>query len=562
MTGLDETLRRSASAWRDQDPDPDTRSRLDDLMTRAAHQEDAASAELADAFAQRLDFGTAGLRGALGPGPNRMNRVTVGQAAAGLAAYLRDNGHTGGSVMIGFDARHKSDVFAADTAQILAGAGFRPLLTDRPVPTPVACFGITYFGCVAGVVVTASHNPPEDNGYKVYLGDGRQIVPPADTEIADRIAQAAAGSLTQVPRNCDYRRVGDELVEAYLKRAVQLTGDQAGDLSWVYTPMHGVGGSIVADAVARAGLPEPRLVTEQAAPDPDFPTVGFPNPEEPGALDRAIALGTDTDADLVIANDPDADRCAVAVPDDGPNGSRWRMLSGDELGALLADDALRRGVRGTYACSIVSSSLLRAQAGDHGQPFRYTLTGFKWIGRVPELAFGYEEAIGYCCDPQTVPDKDGITALLRVLVLAGELKQGGRTIPDRLDEIAARYGVYATAQMSLRVADMSIIADTMARLRADPPRELAGETVSVDDLADGLDLGNDGVLPPTDAIVIMSDSVKVVVRPSGTEPKLKCYLEARVMPAAEVTVRETRTTAGEIMDRLRSEMAGALQIPA
>ena len=353
--------------------------------------------ELTDAFRGRLQFGTAGLRGAIGAGPNRMNRVVVGQAAAGLAAYLLDQGLAGGTVIIGHDARHKSDVFARDSAEIFAGAGFRALLVPVPTPTPVVAFGIGHFGCVAGVVVTASHNPPQDNGYKVYLGDGSQIVPPADGEIAARIEEVTHRDLSDVPRSDDYVELGDELVEAYL-RPGHLPGPRrcARATSTGSTrPMHGVGGAVVAEAVARAGFTGAEVVAEQAEPDPDFPTVGFPNPEEPGAIDLALALAQRTGADLVVANDPDADRCAIAAPIDGA----WRMLRGDELGALLGDDALRRGVEGTYACSIVSSSLLAAMAAAHGQPFAATLTGFKWIGRVPGLAFGYEEAIGYCVDP-------------------------------------------------------------------------------------------------------------------------------------------------------------------
>jgi phosphomannomutase len=558
VTGLDDALRTAIRSWRGQDPDADTRSALDDLVEHADRGDQDAAAELADAFAQRLEFGTAGLRGALGPGPNRMNRVVVGQAAAGLAAYLIDRGHAGGAVIVGFDARHKSDVFAADTAQILAAAGLQPLITPGPTPTPLVCFGIKHFGCVAGVVVTASHNPPEDNGYKVYLGDGSQIVPPADADIAEHIASIASRPLTQVPRSQEFRRIGDELTDAYLTRAGQLVAGRTRNGRWVYTPMHGVGKAVVLDAVARAGFSAPQIVAEQAEPDPGFPTLPFPNPEEPGAMNRAIALTTAQDADLVIANDPDADRCAVAVPDESPDGPRWQMLSGDELGVLLADDALRQGVQGTYACSIVSSSLLAALARDYGQPFRYTLTGFKWIGRVPGLAFGYEEALGYCCDPAAVSDKDGITALLRVLALAADLDRRGMTIGDRLTEIADHYGVYATDQMSFRVAEMTAITDAMSRLRSDPPDELAGQPVSLSDLSDGLGLGDAGVLPPTDAVLITGESIKVVARPSGTEPKLKCYLEAHV-PTDDCAVAEARSEADRILGKLRSEMSTVLR---
>lgn len=553
-------LAEAVAAWRAQDPDPVTAGETDELVRRAVDGDDHALAELTDAFRGRLDFGTAGLRGALGPGPNRMNRVVVGQAAAGLARYLSERAPAGGTVIVGYDARHNSDVFARDTAEILAAAGFRPLLTDRPMPTPVVAFGIRHFGCVAGIVVTASHNPPQDNGYKVYLGDGSQIVPPADADIAACIAEVASGSLAAVPRSRDYPTVGDDLVEAYLARAVTVAGSGgARELSWVYTPLHGVGGRIVDEAVRRAGFTAPVVISDQADPDPDFPTTPFPNPEEHGALDLAIARAKEIDADLVLANDPDADRCAVAVPFELPAGRRWRMLRGDELGAILADDALRRGVRGTYACSIVSSSLLQAMAADHDQPFRYTLTGFKWIGRVPDLAFGYEEAIGYCCDAAAVPDKDGMTALLRVLVIAADLRARGLTLVDRLNEISSRYGLYATDQLAVRVDDMAIIAEAMARLRADPPQRLADQPVTVQDLAAGVDLGAAGHLPPTNGVLITGESIKVVARPSGTEPKLKCYLEVRVA-TDDRTIGQAGTVADTVLQQLRQEMAAALGV--
>ena len=556
MTGgpLSAQLQRVIAAWAAQDPDAATRQHADELMTAAAGGDQAAMAELLDAFSGRLEFGTAGLRGALGPGPNRMNRVVVGQAAAGLTRYLLDQGLVGRPVIIGFDARHNSAVFARDTAEIMAGAGFRAMITAGPLPTPVVAFGIGHFGCAAGVVVTASHNPPQDNGYKVYLGDGSQIVPPADADIAALIRSVAEHRLDEVPRSPVYATLGDELVHAYLARAASLVPDTAPrQISWVYTPLHGVGGSLVEQAVRAAGFPPASVVAEQAQPDPEFPTVAFPNPEEPGAIDLALARAQQVGADLVIANDPDADRCAVAAVVDGA----WRMLRGDELGALLGDDALRRGRQGTYACSIVSSSLLSAMAAAYGQPFVYTLTGFKWIGRVPGLAFGYEEAIGYCVDPEAVPDKDGITALVRVLTLAAELRATGSTLADRLDEIALRYGVYETDQLSVRVDDLSLITAAMTRLRARPPGALAGQPVSVVDLASG---SHD--LPPTDAILITGDSIKVVVRPSGTEPKLKCYLEARLPPGSATELSADRRRARKLLVAVRSEMSEALGVSA
>ena len=547
---LSAELARTITSWTEQDPDPQTRQQVDDLL-RAAESGDArARAELVDAFSSRLQFGTAGLRGALGPGPNRMNRVVVGQAAAALASYLLDHGLAGGKVIIGFDARHNSDVFARDTAEIMSGAGFQAMITPEPLATPVVAFGIRHFGCVAGVVVTASHNPPQDNGYKVYLGDGSQIVPPADVEISSRIEEIARHSLYDVPRSESYAVLGEPLLAGYLDRVAALVPpDAPRAVRWVYTPLHGVGGSLVERAVSACAFPAAHVVAEQANPDPRFPTVAFPNPEEPGAIDLALAQAREIRADLVIANDPDADRCAIAAVVDG----EWRMLSGDELGVLLGEYALRRGVRGTYACSIVSSSLLSVIAAAYDQPFVYTLTGFKWIGRVAGLAYGYEEAIGYCIDPEAVPDKDGISALIMVLTLAAGLKAEGRSIADRLDEIARRYGVYETDQMSVRVQDPKIITAAMARLRARPPRILAEQPTTVLDLARGSD-----ELPPTDAVLITGETIKVVVRPSGTEPKLKCYLEAHLDTRCSTDLAAARAEARSTLATIRSDMSAAL----
>ena len=545
---LPDRLEAAISAWLEEDPDPATQLALTHLRDRARDGDPSAHAELTDAFAGPLAFGTAGLRGALGPGPARMNRVVVGRAAAGLARYLIDAGHAGGRVIVGFDARYNSERFARDTAEILAGAGLRVLLCDRHQPTPVVAFGIRYYGCVAGVIVTASHNPPQDNGYKVYLGDGSQIVSPADAEIAARIARAAEGRLSAIPRGDDYEFLGDDLVEAYVDRAVSLVADTPQrDVAWVHTALHGVGSDVVARAAAAAGFPAPCQVASQAEPDPAFPTVGFPNPEEPGAIDLAVAKAIEVGADVALANDPDADRCAVACPVDGA----WRMLSGDELGWLLATASLDAGVRGSYACSVVSSTLLGDLAAAHGQPFVQTLTGFKWIARVPGLAFGYEEAIGYCLDPDAVADKDGITAALTVLALVARLKSEGRTLADLLDRLARDHGVCRTEPLSYRVADLSLITDAMRRLRAAPPAVLAGETVAVDDLA----AGTPG-LPATDALVFTGARVRAVVRPSGTEPKLKCYLQVRLPPASDLV--PARAAASALLARLRTDLAACL----
>ena len=543
-------LIEQARQWREQDLDPDTRAELDQLIVQASadNEEIAGKAvdELAVAFAGPLEFGTAGLRGRIGPGPARMNRIVVTQAAAGFARWLEANGHGGGKVIVGYDARHKSADFARDTAEIFRGAGFEVLLTDEPTPTPVVAFGIQHYGCVAGIVVTASHNPPQDNGYKVYLGDGSQIVPPTDAEIAAQIADVAAGEWPALPREDGWTVVGDDLREAYVARVATLV-PEAGDVRWVHTAMHGVGSRVVRMAAERAGFQPANEVTEQAEPNPDFPTVSFPNPEEPGAIDLALQLASETDADVVIANDPDADRCAVATKIAGT----WRMLTGDELGSLLGDDAIRRGVPGVLANSVVSSTLLRTMAEASSRDHRTTLTGFKWIGRVPELGYGYEEAIGYCIDPEAVPDKDGIATAMTVLRLVGELKADGLTIADRLDEIMRTYGLHATRQLSVRVADLSIIADAMARLRANPPASLLGEPVTVTDLTDGL-----GDLPGTDAVLIEGEYVRVVCRPSGTEPKLKCYLQVRFEPGNELPHSE----ANDKLQRLRSEIARVLGV--
>lgn len=543
-----------AIAWRDADFDPDTKAQLAELISSSESSNSDVSRPaieaIESAFAGTLQFGTAGLRGQLGPGPARMNRVVVTRAAAGFARWLQGEGTTSGKVIVGYDARYKSADFALDTAQIFAGAGFDVLLTDEPTPTPLIAFGIQHYGCVAGIVVTASHNPPQDNGYKVYLGDGSQIVPPVDGQIAARIAEVATEDLAALPRSDERTIIGDDLRDAYVARLQQLVGaDAPTDVSWVHTSMHGVGARVVRQAARTLGFPKPVEVSEQSAPDPDFPTVSFPNPEEPGAIDLALSLARHTEADVVVANDPDADRCAVAARMDGD----WRMLTGDELGALLGDDAIRRGVPGVLANSVVSSTLLRDMARDAGREHQTTLTGFKWIGRVPNLGFGYEEAIGYCCDPQAVPDKDGISAAMTVLRITAELKAEGKTIQNRLDEIARYYGVYATSQLAVRVADLSIITQAMARLRGNPPSMLLDEPVTVADLLPG-----SPELPPTDAIELTGPRVHVVARPSGTEPKLKCYLEVRMDPSEDVS--RSREAAADLLRQLRQEMAAALGV--
>jgi phosphomannomutase len=474
------------------------------------------------------------------------------RAAAGLASYLHDQGAgRDAAVVIGYDARHNSDVFARDTAAVMTGAGFRALLLPRPLPTPMLAFAIRELGCVAGVMVTASHNPPRDNGYKVYLGDGSQIVPPADAEIAARIA--AVGPLSEVPLGPAGKVLAEDIVDSYLDIVAGLAGDGPRDLRLVYTPLHGVGGTSVAQVLETAGFDAPYVVDQQEQPDPDFPTVAFPNPEEPGVMDLAMALAVARDVDLVVANDPDADRCAAAVPE--PHG--WRMLRGDEVGALLAHHLLATGKHGTYACSIVSSSLLGKMAAAAGQPFAETLTGFKWISRVDGLAFGYEEALGYCVDPEHVKDKDGISALLLLCELAAAEKANGRSLVDVLDDLALAHGLHATDQLSARVTDLGAIASAMERLRTTPPTALGGLRVeSVDDLSHG-----DGGLPPTEGLRYrLADGARVIVRPSGTEPKLKCYLEVVVPVDADAGVDAARISAAARLDALRDDIKAAAGI--
>ncbi|MEU7579418.1 phospho-sugar mutase [Streptomyces sp. NPDC041068] len=544
----DTELIARAQAWLAEDPDPETREELAKLI------DSADTDELTARFSGTLQFGTAGLRGELGAGPMRMNRNVVIRAAAGLAAYLKSKNRTDGLVVIGYDARYKSADFARDTAAVMTGAGLRAAVLPRPLPTPVLAFAIRHLGAVAGVEVTASHNPPRDNGYKVYLGDGSQIVPPADAEIAAEID--AIASLHDVPRpEAGWETLGDDVLEAYLARTdAVLAPDSPRTARAVYTAMHGVGKDTLLAAFARAGFPAPVLVAEQAEPDPDFPTVAFPNPEEPGAMDLAFATAARTTPapDLIIANDPDADRCAAAVKD----GEDWRMLRGDEVGALLAAHLVNRGAQGTFAESIVSSSLLGRIAEKAGLPYEETLTGFKWIARVDGLRYGYEEALGYCVDPEGVRDKDGITAALLLTELASELKEQNRTFLDLLDDLAVEHGLHATDQLSVRVEDLSLIADAMRRLRERQPTELAGLRVTkAEDLTRGTDK-----LPPTDGLRYTLDGARVIVRPSGTEPKLKCYLEV-VVPVSDTSgLPAARAKATDLLAAIKRDLSAAAGI--
>lgn len=539
-------LSAAAQSWIADDPDPATAKEL----RRVLDELPDSAADLADRFAGRLAFGTAGLRGPVRAGPNGMNRAVVRAAAAGLCAWLDKTGAKG-PVVIGYDARYGSVDFAEETARVVTGTGRRALMMPEPLPTPVLAYAVRALEAVAGVMVTASHNPPRDNGYKVYLGaelggvegNGAQIVSPVDTEIEAAIE--AVGRLAEVPLGDAAELLGNSIVDGYLAGVAAVTDrDDPRDLDIVATPMHGVGGKTLTDALTLAGFAAPTLVAEQARPDPAFPTVAFPNPEEPGATDRLLNLARKRKADIAIALDPDADRCAVAIP----HGEDWRLLRGDELGILLADHLMRRGREGTYATTIVSSSMLRALCLARDVPYEETLTGFKWIVRASrDLAFGYEEAIGYCVAPGNVRDKDGVSAAVLACELAAGLKAQLSNLGERLDELAEEFGVYATDQLSVRVEDLREIADAMARLRERPPVTLLDEPVaSVEDL-----------LPETDAMRLRTPQARVVVRPSGTEPKLKAYLEV-IEPVTGGEVAEARERATACLQALRTEIAHAL----
>jgi len=557
-TGYDvpQELIERATSWRDDDPDQVTRAELDALLKAAEMGDAAACAQLADRFAGMLEFGTAGLRGAMGAGPNRMNRSMVIRAAAGLTAYLLESSPEP-LVVVGFDARHNSDVFAADTAAVVVAAGGRAMVLPRPLPTPVLAFAIRWLGADAGVMVTASHNPARDNGYKVYLGDGSQIVPPSDAGIAAHIA--LVDRVADVPRaSSGWTTMNDDVLDAYLDAAAAVVApDSPRELTVVHTSLHGVGSDVVVAAFARAGFSAPNVVPSQSVPDPDFPTVSFPNPEEPGAIDAALALATLVNPDLVLANDPDADRCAVAVPDPAAvtpqNPSGWRMLRGDEVGSLLGAHILARGVAGddVFANSIVSSRLLGAMAAGAGIRHEETLTGFKWISRVPGLRYGYEEAIGYCVDPHQVRDKDGISAALMLAEMAAGLRAQGRCLLDVLDDLSVAHGVHATDAFAVRVDDLSLIQTLMSGLRESPPTSLgAVPVVRIDDLAEG----SQG-LPPTDGLrYFLEDESRVIVRPSGTEPKLKIYLETIVAVGSSASLAAARTAAADRLLRLSASM--------
>ena len=556
----------AARAWLAQDPDDETRAELSTLIDSAEAHEAAALAELHDRFDTRLAFGTAGLRGEIAAGPNRMNRVLVSQAAAGLAAFLLERAADGEqpSIVIGYDGRKNSAVFATDTAEIMAGAGVRAILLPRLLPTPLVAFAVRHLDVSAGVMVTASHNPPNDNGYKVYLGgadEGSQIVAPVDAEIAAQILRVAAEEqVLELPRSDGYEIAAESVVEAYVTQTASLASRPSAQPRVVYTAMHGVGWQTFQSVLQAAGFDEPTVVRQQIEPDSAFPTVSFPNPEEPGALDLAFQTAREVDAELVIANDPDADRLAIAIRDSSqPAG--FRALTGNEVGALLgwrAAELLDASARdeqsasGTLACSIVSSPALRAVAADYGLEFAETLTGFKWVSRAPGLVFGFEEALGYLVNPSTVRDKDGISAAVALLDLASGLAARGLTLDDQLDAFSMRFGQFASGQVSVRVTDLSQITRVMARLRAEPPAEIGGIRVSsIDDL-----LGDGGALPSSDVLRIhLDDGSRVMVRPSGTEPKLKVYLDTQ---SSDGSLEERRAAATAALSRLEEGVRGLI----
>ena len=513
-----------AQDWLNQDPDQETRAELEQLLSQAKSGNAEAQAELTSRFDGRLQFGTAGLRGRLQAGSMGMNRVLVAQAAGGLAAYLKDYDKTP-SIVIGYDGRKNSDVFARDTAEIMAGAGIKAYLLPRKLPTPVLAYAIQYFDTTAGVMVTASHNPPEDNGYKVYLGKangGGQIVSPADKDIAALIDKVAAGNIADLPRSQDFTILNDEIVDAYISKTASLAKEPQADINYVYTAMHGVGYEVLSKTLAKAELPQPHVVAEQVWPDGTFPTVNFPNPEEKGALDLAIKVAKENNAEFIIANDPDADRLAVAVPDAKGN---WKPLHGNVIGCYLgwylAKQYHAQGKKGVLACSLVSSPALAEIAKKYGFDSEETLTGFKYIGKVNGLLFGFEEALGYLVDPDKVRDKDGISAAIVFLDLVRSLKKEGKTLADYAADFTKEFGAYVSGQISIRVSDLSEIGKLMSALRHNPPAEVGGFKVATF-------LDHTKTDRQSDILVfVLENGSRLIARPSGTEPKIKFYLDAR-----------------------------------
>ena len=533
---MDLDLLAEVREWIEDDPDSKTAAQLSALL------EADDELTLRKYFAGFLEFGTAGLRGPIGPGPSCMNQAVVGRTAAGLVKFMKERSLT--SVVIGRDARHGSDIFERISAEILSGAGFTVSVLPRPLPTPVLAFAVNELHADVGIMVTASHNPGSDNGYKVYLGGvvdgvtyrGSQIITPADKQISAHIKSIE--SLKSIPRSKNWHTLDENIVEKYVERT-KVLAPRPGDLKIVYTAMHGVGTKTLQRVFHRAGFASLILVESQAQPDPDFPTLVFPNPEEAGALDHALETARTFDADLVIANDPDADRCSVAIKD---RDLSWRALRGDEIGAILGEVMARSAKSGTLANSIVSSSVLSKIAAHHKLNFEETLTGFKYIAKIPHLIFGYEEAIGFCVDSQTVNDKDGISAALLMAQIATDLSVEGKTLLDLLDEIWKTYGFHATEQISIRVNDLSTISNLMKKLRNNPLMDIAGfKLLTMDDLAKPTNS-----LPPTDGIrFTLEQNIRIIIRPSGTEPKIKCYIEV---------VNAEKSVALSLLEQLRPSL--------
>lgn len=535
---IDTALRAEVEKWIAEDPDSTTRSQLQEML------DSGDETSLRSCFAGFLEFGTAGLRGPLGPGPSRMNRAVVTKTAAGLAIYMKRNGLK--SVVIGRDARYGSEDFTRDTAEIMQGAGFEVFVLPRPLPTPVLAYAVRNLKCDVGIMVTASHNPPQDNGYKVYLGgtvggvryEGSQIISPADSEISADIA--AVPALNTLVRSQGWTILDESHIDAYVSATSRLA-TKPGTLRIVYTAMHGVGTETLEKVFKAAGFPAPILVSEQAQPDPDFPTVKFPNPEEPGAIDLSLVKAREVSADLVIANDPDADRCAAAIKD---RDGQWRMLRGDEVGALLGEYMARKAPNKEVmlANSIVSSSILSKIAQHYGLPFKETLTGFKWLAKIPNLWFGYEEALGYAVDSKSVNDKDGISAALVLAQLATDLKAEGKTLVDLLDEIWERHGYHGTKQISVRTTNVAQIDAILSKFRDATPTTIGRFSLTA---FDDLEKPQDG-LPPTNGVRIrLMDNIRIIVRPSGTEPKIKCYIEV---------ITKDRATSEKIIAELEKEL--------
>lgn len=559
---MDDLLARTRD-WIEADPDPGDRDELAALLSATEGGDADVRAELEDRMGGPLTFGTAGLRGAIGAGMNRMNTAVVTTATAGLCKVLAEDLGPGFKIVVGYDARHRSDRFALTVAGVVEAAGGHALLMPGKLPTPLTAFALLHLEADAGVMVTASHNPPADNGYKVYLGArmseagaaGAQIVPPMDTRIFDAIL--GVGDAVDVPVATDgWEVLPQGILDDYVAATAPLARGGGAPLKVVLTAMHGVGSAQAIRALAAAGFTDVVPVAEQEQPDPDFPTVSFPNPEEPGALDLAMATARREDADIIIALDPDADRCSVAVPLDGA----WHQLSGDEIGAVLGEEAgqVHDGNPGaTLARSLVSSSLLGRIAEAHGMRGVETLTGFKWISRAPGLVFGFEEAIGYCVNPTVVRDKDGISAAVKVCDFASRLKVEGRTIPDLLADLAVQHGLHETSPLTFRVEDLSLITQGLERLKANPPQTLAGSpVVSYEDL----EYGYQGLPPTTGVRIETKDQDRVVVRPSGTEPKLKCYLEV-VFPVSSVEeLPQVRRQARERLDVIKAELKEVLDL--